>query len=109
MRTEDNAPSPAHTRHGFSVASFLICLFGDSGVFAYRKLDCYRHDLAANVERLQARNVALTEELANLKDSPERNLVLARGIGLYRPGDEVVRLEGLPPRSHTTRSATFSG
>lgn len=86
---------------GFSVASLLICLFGDSGVFAYKRLDSYRNDLAANVERLRARNLALTEELTNLKDSPERNLVMARSIGLYRPGDEVVRLEGLPPRTHT--------
>lgn len=80
---------------GFSVVSLLICLFGDSGVVAYARMDSYRRKLAANVEKLQARNLALQQELAALQKSPERNLVMARDLGLYRPGDEVVRLEGL--------------
>jgi len=79
---------------GFSVVSLLICLFGDSGVVAYARLDSYRRKLAANVEKLQARNLALQQELGALQKSPERNLVMARDLGLYRPGDEVVRLEG---------------
>jgi len=81
---------------GFSAVSLLICLFGDSGVLAYARLEVYRRSLAANVAKLQERNIALQQELAALQKSPERNLVMARELGLYRPGDEVVRLEGLP-------------
>jgi cell division protein FtsB len=79
---------------GFAIASLLIYFFGDSGLFAYRSLDGYRQALAANVEELQARNAKLSQELAALRDDPQRSLVLARKIGLYQAGDEVVKLEG---------------
>jgi cell division protein FtsB len=79
---------------GFAVASILIYFFGDSGLVAYRRLDGYRQALAANVVNLQERNTKLTQELAALRDDPQRSLVLARRIGLYRAGDEVVKLEG---------------
>ncbi len=80
---------------GFTVASVLIYFFGDSGLVAYSRLDDYRRQLAANVDKLQTRKATLASDLANLRDDPERSLVMARGIGLYRGGDEVLRLEGL--------------
>ncbi len=79
----------------FLVASVLIFLFGDSGVLAFRDLESYRQRLALNVESLQQHNRSLTAELADLKENAELNIVLARRLGLYRPGDAVVRLEGL--------------
>jgi cell division protein FtsB len=82
----------------FLVASVLIYLLGDSGLLAYGDLESYRRKLAANVESLQQRNKNLAAELAGLKEDSEQNIVLARRIGLYRPGDEVVKLEGLAPR-----------
>jgi cell division protein FtsB len=82
----------------FLVASLLIYFFGDSGLLAYRDLDIYRQHLAANVENLQQRSMALQAELTSIKDDPERTKVMARRIGFYGPGDEVVKLEGLPPR-----------
>jgi cell division protein FtsB len=87
---------------GFAIASILIYFFGDSGLFAYRRLDDYRQSLAINVEKLQARNTGLAQELTSLRDDPQRSLVMAREIGLYRAGDEVVKLEGLarPPESY---------
>jgi len=80
---------------GFTVASLLVYFFGDSGLVAYRRLEDYRQQLAANVDKLQARKASLDSELANLRDDPERILVMARDIGLYEGGDEVVKLEGL--------------
>jgi len=80
---------------GFTVASLLIYFFGDSGLVAYRRLEAYRQQLAANVEKLQARKTGLDSELANLRNDPEKILVMARDIGLYQRGDEVVKLEGL--------------
>jgi cell division protein FtsB len=82
----------------FLVASVLIYLLGDSGLLAYADLENYRQKLAANVESLQQRNKSLGAELAGLKENSEQNIVLARRIGLYRPGDEVVKLEGLASR-----------
>ena len=79
---------------GFVIASVLIHFFGDSGLLAYRRLDGYRQSLAANVDKLQARNVSLTSELASLRSDPQRSLVMAREIGLYEAGDQVVWLEG---------------
>ena len=79
---------------GFSVASALIFFFGDSGLTAYRKLDGYRQSLWENVQELQTRNTGLNQELASLRDDPQRSLVMARKIGLYRSGEEVVKLEG---------------
>jgi hypothetical protein len=83
---------------GFSAASVLIYFFGDSGLFAYRSLAAYKESLATNVARLEERNTGLALELASLQTSPERNTVLARGIGLFRPGDRVVKLEGFAAR-----------
>ena len=92
---------------GFIVASLLISLFGDSGVLAYRRLERYRESLAANVEKLQAKNSSLKNELADLRDNPERSLVMAREIGLYRAGDEVVKIEGMTGQSSTYEMGDF--
>ena len=72
----------------FAIASSLIFFFGDSGVLAFRSLRSYKKSLAANVASLQQRNRALTAELASLRDDPERNIVLARDLGLYRSGED---------------------
>jgi hypothetical protein len=85
----------------FIAASLAIYLFGDSGVFALSTLARYERSLAANVEALQERNRELTAELAGVSGDPEGNRVLARGIGLYGPGEEVVRLEGRQSRPTT--------
>ena len=105
----------------FVAASGVIFFFGDSGLLAHRSLNRYRASLAANVENLKSRNRALDAELASLRDNSEHTIVMARSLGLYRPGDEVVKLEGVAPRaalyavgdllklqkSSETRSATF--
>ncbi len=106
---------------GFVIASLLIWTFGDSGLLAYRRLDDYRQRLAANVEKLQSRNSRLTGDLADLRHDPETSLVMARQIGLYRAGDEVVKIDGIPgqtrpyevgdlirlPKSKASRNAIF--
>jgi hypothetical protein len=61
----------------------------------------YDRSLAANVEALKQRNQELAARLQKLKTDRESNLVLAREIGLYEPGDMVVKLAGRPPRSET--------
>src|SRR5271169_1750392 len=78
----------------FLVASILIYFFGDSGMRAFNDLESYRRRLAANVESLMQHNRNLTAELADLKGNTELNIVLARRLGLYKPGDEVVKLPG---------------
>lgn len=105
----------------FLAASAVIFFIGDSGLLAHRSLDRYRETLAANVESLRNRNKELNAELSSLRDNPERTIVMSRSLGLYRQGDEVVKLEGVPPHSslyavgdllklqktRETRSATF--
>jgi cell division protein FtsB len=86
----------------FIIASALIFLFGDSGLTAYGNLDRYREKLAANVEDLHQRNTLLTADLNSLRKGSERAVVLARSIGLYRSGDEVVKLEGRPTHGEPT-------
>lgn len=87
----------------FATASISILLFGDSGVLAFRDLDRYREDLAANVEALKQRNTELNDQLARLQSDEESNRVMARGINLYADGDTVIKLEG-----HTSRSETYA-
>jgi len=82
----------------FIAASLSIFCFGDSGLTVFRSLSRYEQDLAANVEALQARNRRLQAELARLRSDSEANRVLARGIGMYEPGQMVVRLVGRPPK-----------
>jgi len=79
----------------FLVASVLIYFFGDSGLLAFNDLEGYRLRLAANVGSLRQHNRNLTAELADLKGNAELNIVLARRLGLYRPGDQVVKLPNL--------------
>jgi cell division protein FtsB len=107
----------------FAIASSLIFFCGDSGMLAFRSLEAYKSRLAANVASLQQRNRALSAELSSLRDDPERSIVLARDLGMYRSGEEVVRLVGVAPRStlytvgdllrmrkpSDTRSAIFKG
>jgi cell division protein FtsB len=83
---------------GFLLASLLIWALGDSGLRATARLDRYRASLEANVESLRARNQALEADLKRLREDPEANVLLARELGLYRPNDEVIRIEGLTRR-----------
>ncbi|MGA2977149.1 MAG: septum formation initiator family protein [Spirochaetia bacterium] len=78
----------------FAAASIAILLFGDSGVLAFRNMDRYRADLAANVDALKERNAELKDQLAQLQSDEESNRIMARGINLYAAGDAVVKLEG---------------
>jgi cell division protein FtsB len=82
----------------FLASSLLIYAFGDSGLTTYRRLSGYRDRLAANVASLEANNRALQSELASLQKDPDRTVVLARELGLYRPEDRVLRIEGMPQR-----------
>jgi cell division protein FtsB len=83
---------------GFLIASLLIWLFGDSGLRVTARLERYRGDLEANVESLRERNAALEADRKRLRESVETNELAARDIGLYRPGDRVIRIEGLSAR-----------
>jgi cell division protein FtsB len=78
----------------FVLASLAIFALGDSGVRSWGSLDRYRASLQANVEELRQRNASLQAELASLRDDPARTVELARSIGLYQPGEAVVKLEG---------------
>ncbi len=82
----------------FIAASLGIFLLGDSGLSALRGLARYEQSLEANVESLKQRNQDLRDHLARLKTDRESTIVLARGIGMYEPGDSVVKLVGRPPR-----------
>ncbi len=78
----------------YASASLLVYCFGDSGLTAFARLDGYRDRLERNVRELEGLNRSLQAELASLRDDPRRTEVLARGLGLYRPEDRVLRIEG---------------
>ena len=82
----------------FIAASLGIFFFGDSGVSAFGGLSRYEQGLQVNVEALKQRNQDLQAELDRLKNDPERVRVLARDIGLYSPGDTVVKVVGRAAR-----------
>jgi len=82
----------------FVAASLGIFFFGDSGVSAFGGLSRYEKSLEANVESLKLRNQELQAELQELKNDPDRVKVLARDIGMFSPGDTVVKIVGRQPR-----------
>ena len=86
---------------GFILTSVLIYFFGDSGITEFRSLERYRALLARNNEALKRTGENLFAELASLRGSSERTIVLARQIGLYREGDEIIRFEDPPSRAES--------
>ena len=92
----------------YTTGSLLVYLFGDSGVSAFDRLDEHRDRLERNVKDLDGLNRSLQAELASLRDDPRRTEVLARDLGLYRPDDHVLRIEGagatVPSRTRWGRS-----
>ncbi|MCX7028886.1 MAG: hypothetical protein NTU62_02055 [Spirochaetes bacterium] len=78
----------------YTIGSLLVYLFGDSGVSAFDRLTDYRDRLEGNVKDLDGLNRSLQAELGSLRDDPRRTEVLARDLGLYRPEDRVLRIEG---------------
>jgi len=82
----------------FTLASLAIFFFGDSGLAAFQGMSRYESSLSANVEALKQRSQELEARLQRLKTDRESNVVLARDIGMYEPGDAVVKLAGRPPR-----------
>jgi cell division protein FtsB len=82
----------------FIAASLGIFFLGDSGLSAFGGLSRYEQGLEANVESLKQRNQDLQAELTRLKSDPQSVRVLAHGIGLYAPGETVVKLVGRPPK-----------
>lgn len=85
----------------FVAASLGIFFFGDSGVCAFGGLSRYEQGLQVNVEALRQRNQDLQAELDRLKNDPESVRVLARDIGMYSPGDTVVKIVGRPTKSES--------
>jgi cell division protein FtsB len=83
----------------FALSSLAIFFFGDSGLQAFRGLSGYALSLAANVEALKQRNQELQARLQMLRTDRESILVLARDVGMYEPGDAVVKLVGRPSLS----------
>jgi cell division protein FtsB len=82
----------------FIVASLAIFFFGDSGLTAFQSGLRYERSLAANVEDLKQRNDQLQARLQLLKTDRESIIIMAREIGMYEPGDRVVKLAGRSPR-----------
>ncbi len=67
----------------------------------YRDEMRYARNLAANVDALKQRGQELAARLEMLKTDRESVIVLARDVGLYEPGDAVVKLVGRPQRNET--------
>jgi len=80
----------------YVTGSLLVYFLGDSGATAIRRLEEHRDRLERNVRDLEDLNRSLRSELASLRDNPGRTEVLARDLGLYRPDDRVLRIEGAP-------------
>jgi len=82
----------------FIVASLTIFLFGDSGLTAFRGMSQYERNLSGNVEDLVRRNAELQARLRLLKTDRETIIIMAREIGMYEPGDAVVKVPGRSQR-----------
>jgi len=83
----------------FIVASLAIFFFGDSGLTAFRSWSQYERSLSANVEDLKRRNEDLQARLQLLKTDRQSIVIMAREIGMYEPGDSVVKLVGRSPKA----------
>ena len=82
----------------FIVASLAIFVFGDSGLTAFHAWSQYERSLSANVDDLKRRNDDLQTRLQLLKTDRQSIVIMAREIGMYEPGDSVVKIVGRSPR-----------
>ena len=83
----------------FIVASLSIFFFGDSGLTSLRSWSQYERSLSANVDDLKRRNEDLQARLQLLKTDRQSIVIMAREIGMYEPGDAVVKLVGRAPKA----------
>ena len=65
---------------------------------AMDRMQDHRAALQRNVERLKEINQRLREEFDALSTSPDLIRLYAREIGLYAPGERVIRLQGVGDR-----------
>ncbi|MBN1835484.1 MAG: septum formation initiator family protein [Spirochaetales bacterium] len=88
---------------GFMARSLYLLFFGTGGLVDFRSLESHREQLEGNLAELRRINAELMEEQRALGTDPERVSLQARELGYYRPGEQVVRLEGhgQPRRSFT--------
>jgi len=79
----------------FVVHAVLTFAWGPDGTEATKRLLAYRDRLRDNSIQLSERNGILTEQLEALRSDSEPIALAARSLGYYRPGERVVRIEGL--------------
>ena len=78
---------------GFTLSSLLVCFLGSSGWKSYRSLEREAERLRANVKTLRQVNVHLTERLQSLESRPETVRLLARDLGYFAPGEQVIHID----------------
>ncbi len=85
----------------FAAAALAILCFGDNGLSSYRELEKYKASLEENVDSLSVLNGSLSSELDALKNDPGRVEVMARDLGFFKDGENVLRLSRPASRGYS--------
>jgi cell division protein FtsB len=88
---------------GYMVRSVVLFFFGTGGLVDFRALEAQEKALETNIQNLERINADLMEEQQALATDPQRLALLARELGYFREGDQVLELEGsVPAKRHFT-------
>lgn len=73
----------------FFVYLLLTAIFGETGFFAFKKLDNYKNRLTENIGKLEAINESLIKECEALVD-PELIKLKARDMGIIAEDEKII-------------------
>jgi len=83
---------------GLTLNFVFVFFFGEAGWSRYEELTHHRLMLADNIVDLEKINWRLNQELLTLGTDPEKIKLLARDLGYFAPGDNVVWFEQFPDK-----------
>ena len=80
------------------VTYLLLSIFlGRTGILEYGKLSAYSNRLSVNIDELDKIQQRLSDRVQALQSDPEAIRLLARRLGYFAKGEELLRIDGYNP------------
>jgi len=78
---------------GFAVYSFLIFIWGETGLMAMQEQENLKYELEQNLHELNLIHLNLNSELQSLRGDEERIVVQSRNLGYIRDNEKMLFID----------------